>query len=240
MSLRVILLLALLILLPLSVHASTWQDLIEEGDRLFDLSRTSDEFQEAINIVKKALDLKPDHHLILWRLGKGYLLKGDALPEEERLVIYEKGRDSVERALEFAPDCTDSLYWYAALLGRIGQTRGILQSLFMVKPMQESLERVIELDPEYASAYYVLSMLYMEAPGWPLSVGNKSKSLEYALLAVALDPNEYDFQYNLAVVYLDNNKEEKAQMTLEHLLLTEEVKEDEEKREEVLELLSSI
>lgn len=240
MKRKQILLALLLVLLSIQAQASTLEGLLEEVDKIFDLGSTYHDYEQGVDLLKEALELDPDNYLLLYRLGRGHLLQGDVLPEEERLEVYEKGREYVERAKELAPDSADSLYWYAAILGRIGQTRGILQSLFMVKPIHESLERVLELDPEYASAYFVLSILYMEAPRWPISIGNKDKSLEYALRSVALEPKNYDFLYNLAVVYIDNNQKEKAQVTLEELLLLEEAQEDQEKREEVLALLSSL
>lgn len=231
----------LLFLSSLSLWAqAAWEEPVKEGDRWESEGVSAQDYEEAILLYREALELDPDNAAILWRLGRSHLSLGDALPEDHRLEIYEEGREYVERAIEIDPDSPDAHFWYASLLGRIGQTRGVMQSLFMVKPMEEALEKVLELDPDYASAYYVLSMLYMEAPGWPLSIGNKSTSLEYALRSVEMDPDDYDFLYNLAVVYLDNNKEDEAKKTLEDLLAMPEVEEDERKREEVEELLSSL
>lgn len=233
-----LLVLLLLLLSPIS-RASTIEELLAAGDLLVE-DGTKEDFQEASRLYEEALALDPDNGELLWRLGRSYLYTGDELPEDDRLPIYEKGREYAEKATEVAPDSPDAHYWFASLLGRIGQTRGVLQSLFMVRPMKEALERVLELDPNYASAYYVLSMLYMEAPGWPLSIGNKDVSLENALQSVELDPTNYDFQYNLAVVYIDHNEKDKAREILEDLLDSSTVQEDDRKVHEVQELLSSL
>lgn len=229
-----------ILLLSLPVYGVSWQEMMEKADKMVETGTSALDFSQTIRMYEEALSLSPDNYQLLWRLGRSHLYMADNLPKEERLKIYEKGRDYGEKAKELAPNSPDSHYWYASLIGRIGQTRGVLQSLFMVKPMEEALEKVLELDPEYASAYYVLSMLYMEAPGWPLSIGNKAKSLENALRSVELDPTNYDFSYNLAVVYIDQKEKGKAQQILKELLLMEEVMEDETKREEVEELLSSL
>lgn len=227
-------------LLFFSFQIKAWSDLVKEGDTIIEDGRTADDFQEAINLYQEALTKSPDNYQILWRLGKSHLMTADELPKEKRLVLYEKGKEYTEKAIELAPDSPDSYYWYASLTGRIGQTRGILQSLFMVKPMKEALHRVLELDPQYASAYYVLSMLYMEAPGWPLSIGNKNLSLENALRSVELEDDNYDFLFNLAQVYLDHNEKRKAQEILEDLLEHPEVQTEEKKKIEIEEILSSL
>lgn len=237
---RILFLALTFLLFSLLAGASSIDELLTEGDRIFDEARTAEDFQQASLLYQEALEQAPENGAILWRLGRSYLYTGDELPEDQRLPIYEKGREYAEKATEIIPDSPDAHYWFAALLGRIGQTRGVLQSLFMVKPMQEALEKALELDPEYASAYYVLSILYMEAPGWPLSIGNSDLSLENALRSVELDPYNYDFQYNLALVYLDHRERDRAQEILEELLEHPEAQEDERKMEELLELLSSL
>ena len=40
-----------------------------------------------------------------------------------------------------------------------------MNSLFMVKPMREALERCLEIDPERPLAYNPLAQLYWKAPG---------------------------------------------------------------------------
>jgi len=40
--------------------------------------------------------------------------------------------------------------------------RGILQSLFMVKPTREALERGLAADPNHASCHYLMAELYLQ------------------------------------------------------------------------------
>ena len=48
----------------------------------------------------------------------------------------------------------------------------------------------LRLDPNYdlAGADRALGLLYYEAPGWPLSVGNKNKARQHLQRAVKLAP----------------------------------------------------
>ena len=60
----------------------------------------------------------------------------------------------------------------------------------MAMPMRDELENAVQLDPNHVDALRVLSMLYNEAPGWPVSIGNKQKALEDVERAYALDPED--------------------------------------------------
>ncbi len=161
-----------------------------------------------------------DNAQLLWRLGRIYHWLGEKYAESKdvKLFYYTNGKTYTEKAVELAPDCPHSNFWLAALIGKEGETRGILQSLFMVRPMHDRLDAVLAIDADYADAYYALGILYRLVPGWPLSIGNLNKSLEYALRAVELMPENLEYQLGLAETYLAQKNKRKAKEVLEHII----------------------
>jgi tetratricopeptide (TPR) repeat protein len=72
----------------------------------------------------------------------------------------------------------------------------------MVKPMKAEMDRSVELEPGFAAAHYVLSLLYWKVPGRPLSIGDKAKALEEGKLAVKLAPDNTQYRLGLGEAYL--------------------------------------
>jgi len=156
----------------------------------------------------------------LWRKARLYYWYGDYVAQERnyKLENFDRGLELVERAAELDDTNPDIFYWKASLTGMRGQTRGVLQSLFMVSPMKEALEKTIELDPEYASAYYVLGILYREVPGWPLSIGDDAKSVEYLEKALSFEPDNLEWKLELALSLLEKGERNQARNNLEDIL----------------------
>lgn len=185
------------------------------------------------------LEKEPDDGHALWLISKAYLFLGERITDDV-LATFEKGKEYADRAVEIAPDSPDAHFWQASLIGRIGQTRGILQSLFMVRPMKDALDRVLELDEDYADAYDVLSQLYQEAPGFPLSIGNKKLALETAYKSIELDPDNIEYPIQLARALDHNGRRDEAIEVLRELLARPEVKLDPEIETEAQELLAKL
>ncbi len=151
---------------------------------------------------------------------------------DEEMAVFEAAATYAGRMVEIAPDRPDGHYLLAVAAGRVARTRGILQSLFMAKPMRDELENAVQLDPNHVDALRVLSMLYNEAPGWPVSIGNKQKALEYVERAYALDPEDLGVLVQLARMRKHYGKAEEAKALLRRVL---EINVPEEKRVDSIE-----
>ena len=73
----------------------------------------------------------------------------------------------------------------------------------------EELKRVLALDETYdeAGAHRVIGRIYFEAPSWPISVGDKQKSLQHLTTAVRLAPENSTNHLYLAETLLDHGEE---------------------------------
>jgi tetratricopeptide (TPR) repeat protein len=103
-------------------------------------------------------------------------------------------------------------------MGRVGEEKGILNSLFMVKPMKVELDRCLEIDPKFPDTYYVLGLLYWKVPGWPVSIGDKKLAVQYSAQAVQLRPESFLFRWGLYEAYNAAGKKQEAQEVLQQIL----------------------
>lgn len=221
-----------------AVSALDLGGVVEEAHALL-ATKQVDRIEQAIELLETSLDHSPEDAELLWSLAKAYLYLGDR-SDDNRLALFETGKAYADRAVEAAPANPHCYYWQGALIGRIGQTKGILNSLFMVKPLQQAMEKVLEIDDKYADAYYVLGSLYDQAPGWPLSIGNRNKALEMIEIALKLDPDNPDYQVQLAKVLVSHKRSDEALDVLMQAFASPEMEIDEILRRDAEELLAEL
>jgi tetratricopeptide (TPR) repeat protein len=134
---------------------------------------------------------------LYWRLARALLNHGDEMEpqgaEKDALIaIFEEGEGYADKAIELDPENHEGYYWKSANIGRAGQVRGILNSLFAAKPMRKLLEETLTRNPEHADSYYILGQLYEQLPGFPLSFGNKDYAVSLGRKALMLHQRELD------------------------------------------------
>jgi tetratricopeptide (TPR) repeat protein len=218
--------------MSLPLHAASFDGQVERIEELYSQYYRAEKQNNQLDYLKEIERIcnqlrvdYPDRAQSFWLSAE--LANELANYRPKPLSILEEGKKYAEQAVEINADSARAYFWLAALQGRIGQERGIINSLFMVKPMRDSLERAIELDPQYAPAYDVMAQLYMQAPGWPVSIGDEEKALEYRRKSVRLAPNNYRYQWRLYENCYKLDKLEEAQTALEKVIsLTEEMEEE--------------
>ncbi len=167
---------------------------------------------------------------VLWRLARAYWWKATRCTADKasKLELLEKGRAAAERAAAIDPTSADSHHWYAACLAQSAQVRGILQSLFMVKPTIEALERALAADPNHARTHYFLAELLHQLPEPPLSIGNRQRAVEEARIAVRLDPRSSSHHIVLGKALAAAKQYAEARSAFNYVLTMEPNSEDPE------------
>ena len=163
----------------------------------------------------------PNQGEVLWRLARAYWWKSTRIPKDDkktRLEWLDMAKATGERASKAAPANPDAHYWYAAAMAETGSARGILQSLFMVKPTREALERGLAADPNHGSCHYLMAELYLQLPGPPLSIGNKQKAVEEARLSVKYGPDSSSHWLVLGRALIATRQYSEARQVLNTLL----------------------
>ncbi len=147
------------------------------------------------------------------------------LSKDERLHNLEKGLSFSQHALEINPNGVKALYWHSALLGKIGEFRGILESLSSIGPIHDNMQAILEQDPSFSRAHFVLAKLYRKAPPF-ISIGNTKKARHHILEALKLDKTSplYRLEYAHLLIKLEQN--EQAISVLNKLLQTKDRPQD--------------
>jgi hypothetical protein len=122
---------------------------------------------------------------------------------QQRAALANEGIAAAQFATENAPDLAAGHFYLALNLGELARTKS-LGALSLLRRMERALLKTVELDPhiEHAGPDRSLGMLYLEAPGWPMSVGNKRKAREHLQRSVALEADYPDNHLSLLEAYV--------------------------------------
>lgn len=218
--------------------------MFEEINKYIDQREQSGNLDKAIELLKELKNKHPEKDIIRGKLAHAHYYKGHFTPEGDpaREAQFEAGMTYGQEAITLNPKAVYGNYWYAANLGSWGLCRGIMSSLKSITPMRKSMEIVLKGNENFyfAGPHRVLGRLYHQAPGWPISIGNKSKAADHLERAVKLAPTFFHNRLYLAEFYLDVGKKAKAKEHLEWMLDTpinpDHIKEDGEYREQAEQL----
>ncbi|MBE7412090.1 MAG: tetratricopeptide repeat protein [Leptospiraceae bacterium] len=173
--------------------------------------------------VAALLDLKskhPDNEIICGKLSSAFFYKGlfEKDPKKQELY-YEHGTNYGKESITMNPKDVYGNFWYASNVGMLGLCRGIMASLASIEPLRKSMEVVLKENENFyfAGPHRALGRLYHQAPGWPISIGSKSKALEHLEKAVQIAPEFFNNRVFLAELYIDIGKKDKAKEHLEWL-----------------------
>jgi tetratricopeptide (TPR) repeat protein len=116
-----------------------------------------------------------------------------AKSNDEREGIAEIGMNAARSAISQQINSAPAHYYMALNIGQLARTK-MLGALKLLGQMEAELKKSIELDQkfDYAGATRTLGVLYFEAPGWPASIGDKSKARTLMERALELAPNYPD------------------------------------------------
>lgn len=112
-----------------------------------------------------------------------------ATKDPDRARLAQEGISAARRAVQLNPKGASGYHYLAMNLGQLARTRK-LSALKMVDEMEESFLKAAELEPklDYGGPHRSVGLLYREAPGWPISVGNKGKARQHLQKAAELCP----------------------------------------------------
>ena len=138
----------------------------------------------------------------------------------DKLFFFDEGVECGKSGIAINEDSLESNFWLAVNYGSFGQEKGIMQSLALITPIKEAAEKVIELDESYfyGGPWRVLGRLYHKAPGFPFSIGNTKKAIEYLEKAVEFGPRFFLNHLFLAEACISNRDKAKAREHLEWIL----------------------
>jgi tetratricopeptide (TPR) repeat protein len=185
----------LTVLLLLSLFAAPlvpadFPELLAEADSLY----KQDEYEQTRALLESGLGAAAggqEQSQLYWRLARVWLDLGDQAEDkgvkgEALLAYFARGEELAQKAIELDPNDYLAYYWKCANIGRWGQVKGIFNALGKVKPMRDLLQKTLQLRPDHSDSYYVLGQLYEQAPGPPLSIGDKDWAVSLGRKSVDL------------------------------------------------------
>jgi len=179
-----------LLVLGLPVLMADVAEIVSKADALHE-QELYDQVRGLLEVSLGQAKTGPERSELNWRLARAWLNLGDQAEdggagEAEVLAFFEKGEAVAQAAIDADPKNHQGYYWKSANLGRWGQVKGILNSLFKAKPMRELLQKAVAVKPDHADSYYVLGQLYEQVPGFPVSFGDKDNAVSLGRKAVDL------------------------------------------------------
>jgi FimV-like protein len=169
--------------------------------------------------------------------------------EDKQLETYQKALEFADKSIAVNPNGSMGYARRAIANGRIALFKGVWESLDLVKQTKADCEKAIALDPDNASALYVLGRTHMkvcEKPRivrWPLGLGwaNLEESVKNYEKAIALRPDFIMYRLDCARAYVELDEYEKARVHLNAIATLSTQDEDDDKfRSEAKALLEEI
>ncbi|MGB3480353.1 MAG: TRAP transporter TatT component family protein [bacterium] len=210
-------LIGLLVVVSL-ITAQSSDSLIDNAIELFGTRHlNSGNLAVSAEILSNVIEQEPENVRALYELSRVYYLLGDeANTKKDKLELYETGKKHAKKAIKLDGNSKWAHFWYVVNVGRIGQTKGVLNSLASVPEINKELDKVLKLDPEHTGALDVKAMLYYELPG--LLGGNLNKSLEALNKSIEIDSNYSLLYLDMGKVWIKKKDYANARWYLKRLL----------------------
>lgn len=188
---------------------------------LFNRHQNRTWLDSAYRVLASAHRADPANERCLYLWSRVHIQLGDdAKSSAEKLRLYTLSRAVAETLITRNERNPLGHTWWAVAHGRIGQTRGVLNSLFMVPALRKAINRAIELDPAQPTALDVLGVLHYELPGF--AGGDLYKSEQFLQRGIAADPSYTLLRLDLAKVYIRQKRWVGARTQLERLIATKQ------------------
>jgi hypothetical protein len=143
-----------------------------------------------------------------------------AANNSRRAEIARTGIAVCRQWLAHAPKSAPGHYYLAMNLGELAQAEApSIAAYKLVHEVEREFTEAAELDVrfDHAGPARSLGELYLQAPGWPFSVGSKHKAREWLERAAALAPDYPENQLNLAEAQLKWRQREALEKTMKNL-----------------------
>jgi tetratricopeptide (TPR) repeat protein len=193
--------------------AGAYEDLIQQGDALYEQRGDINKAKEAVETYRKAVAGEQTKAEGFWKLSRALYYYGDNI-SDGKMKLFEEAIEAGKKAVAIDANSVDGYYYLGLNYGLYGQTKGVLKSLALVGPIKETMNEVIKRDPGYASggAYRVLGRLYFKIPGF--AGGDNDKAIENLETAMKYGPKSWITHQFLAEIYMDKGDYAKAKELL--------------------------
>jgi tetratricopeptide (TPR) repeat protein len=174
-----------------------------------------------LDAIREGLEqtLKTDSRVEnLVALARVNFIWGDirATTADQKLAAYDRGRQVAKRVIELDPRSVEARFWYALNTARWGQTKGVLRSLFLLPTVQEEIQLILKLAPQFTPVYALAGHVFYEVPGF--LGGDLQKAEEMFRKGLEQDPQFTAMRVGLGKTLLKLGRVAEAQRELQAVL----------------------
>jgi hypothetical protein len=176
-------------------------------------SRYARIFAEAKNLAQS----QPTNAEAAWKFSRAcYDLSVFATNSTQMAEKAREGIAAARSAIRLDEKLAAGHYYLGINLGQLADATRTLGGLKLVSEMERSFNKARELEAQfdYAGPDRCLGLLYRDAPGWPISVGSRSKARPHLERACELAREYPENQLNLLEAWLKWGERKKAQAEL--------------------------
>ncbi len=135
-----------------------------------------------------------------WQFSRACFEKAETVDTSARREsLAKEGIDAARRCLQNLPRSSEGHYYLAMNLGQLARTKSV-GALKLVTEMEREFKAAIEFDEkiDHGGPRRTLGILYRDAPGWPASIGSRTKARQELERAAQLFPNFPENRLTLA------------------------------------------
>lgn len=162
--------------------------LVAKAAHAFDQQpRSIEAVRESADKYAAALKIRTDDYKTLWHAARSCAWLGEFIPgREERRPVVKDGLSFANTALKLKPAGTEARFYHGVLAGMLGDVDHDY-GLDAAKTVESDMKALIESGGNllHGGPQRVLGLLYMRAPGPPISVGSLRNARK--MLSAALD-----------------------------------------------------
>ncbi|MFM7101503.1 MAG: hypothetical protein ACKO3N_10060 [Verrucomicrobiota bacterium] len=154
-------------------------------------STATAEAQRRLEGLRRSFADQSTNVTVAWQLGRACFDRAElAGAPAEREALGLEGMRACRRGIELSPTNAASHYYLALNLGQVARIRR-LSALKLVREMETELLATARLDAhlDHAGADRALALLYRDAPGWPVSVGNHQLARRHFQRSLTVEPD---------------------------------------------------
>jgi len=157
-------------------------------------------------------DAQPTNTAVAWQFARACFDECEfSQNNTDRARVANEGIQACRQTLSSDPALAPAHYYLAMDLGQLARTK-LLGALGLLDEMEKEWKTALGLDEnfDYAGPDRNLGLLYLNAPGWPLSIGSRADARQHLLRAVQLHPEYPENHLNLIEARLKWNDYDEA------------------------------
>jgi tetratricopeptide (TPR) repeat protein len=155
--------------------------------------------QRNYDAARQRYEANPEDDQAAWQLGRACFDRAEfSRDSAERAKLANEGMAACRKVIARQSKLAAGHYYLAMNLAQLARTK-LWGALSILSQMESGWNDALTLDEkmDYAGPDRYLGLLYRDAPGWPISLGDNKKARQHLARAVELSPNYPENYLNL-------------------------------------------